>query len=48
MSRYTVIHELFHALGLHHEHNRMDRDDYVTIHYENMKSLNYIHYSSDQ
>ena len=24
-------------LGFHHEHQRWDRDDYVTVHYENIK-----------
>ena len=27
----TVVHETCHALGLRHEHQRPDRDDFVTI-----------------
>lgn len=37
-----VLHELFHVLGFFHEHTRPDRDDYVTVHENNIKpaSLN--------
>ncbi len=34
-SQSTLLHEMGHALGLIHEHQRSDRDDFVTIHSKN-------------
>ncbi|CAJ0573346.1 unnamed protein product, partial [Mesorhabditis spiculigera] len=33
-----VIHELFHSIGLWHEHMRTDRDQFIRVHFENIPS----------
>lgn len=33
----NIIHELLHAMGMHHEHVRCDRDSYLSINWANMK-----------
>ena len=37
-----VQHEILHALGRIHEQCRIDRDEYVTIHEENIIEGNYV------
>ncbi|EYC10984.1 hypothetical protein Y032_0053g2408 [Ancylostoma ceylanicum] len=34
----TLIHEMIHAIGFVHEHNRYDRDNHVKIHLENVRA----------
>lgn len=41
VTRDTVEHELIHALGTFHEQSRTDRNDYVTINFDNIDPNNH-------
>lgn len=36
--KWSVVHEILHALGINHEHTRHDRDDSVQINFDNIRS----------
>jgi len=38
MNQGTIIHEIMHSLGARHEHSRPDRDMFVRVNMENIKS----------
>jgi len=47
----TVLHELGHAMGLFHEQQRPDRDDFITVNEENIepgKESNFVKLTSSQ
>ena len=33
----TPVHELLHTLGFVHEHTRPDRDDFISVNYDNIE-----------
>lgn len=37
VTRRAILHEFGHVLGLGHEHQRVDRDEHINIHWENIR-----------
>ena len=36
--KWSVVHKIGHAIGLWHEHTRLDRDRWVIVHWDNIKA----------
>jgi hypothetical protein len=43
--KFVVCHELGHALGMIHEHQRSDRNRFITIHWENIEAGHEPHFA---
>jgi len=43
-----LIHEFGHIAGLYHEHSRNDRDEFVTIHYDNIDPGNHSQFDKNE
>lgn len=39
----TIVHELIHTLGFYHQQSAIERDDWVSIHWENIEKGKFIH-----
>ncbi|KAI1700265.1 astacin (Peptidase family m12A) domain-containing protein [Ditylenchus destructor] len=40
MHDYVIVHELMHAAGIHHTHQRADRDKHVKVNWKHVEKRN--------
>ena len=48
VNHWTALHELVHAVGFYHEQNRWDRDNYITVLWNNIPQAHHFDFQKQR